>query len=78
MTRSMLATMLVGVAVSFTEWTIPADAAVMCYGRAATILGTAGKDIIKGTQHADVIIVRAGNDRNQGSRRQGSNLWRSR
>jgi Ca2+-binding RTX toxin-like protein len=43
--------------------TIPAQAAVRCYGRTATILGTAGNDTLRGTQRADVIIARSGNDR---------------
>ena len=33
-----------------------------CDGKAATIVGTAGDDRIKGTSHSDVIFAGAGND----------------
>jgi Ca2+-binding RTX toxin-like protein len=63
MSRSKLAVAMVGVAIIFNGWAVPAHAAVTCYGRAATILGTAGGDTLRGTQRADVIIARSGNDR---------------
>ena len=33
-----------------------------CAGRAATIIGTAGADVLRGTAHADVIVALGGND----------------
>jgi Ca2+-binding RTX toxin-like protein len=33
-----------------------------CFGRAATKVGTAGRDEIDGTAHTDVIVTRGGND----------------
>ncbi|MDT5036262.1 MAG: hypothetical protein QOE03_1447 [Micromonosporaceae bacterium] len=40
----------------------PAQAAALCNGRTATIVGTAGNDTITGTAGADVIAGLAGND----------------
>jgi len=37
-----------------------------CQGRRATIVGTQGKDRIKGTMRADVIVAKGGNDRING------------
>lgn len=46
---------------------LPTDAAQAaaprCAGLRATILGTAGPDVIRGTPRADVIVARGGNDR---------------
>ncbi len=39
---------------------------VSCEGRRATILGTAGDDVITGTEAADVIVGRSGSDRIDG------------
>jgi Ca2+-binding RTX toxin-like protein len=39
-----------------------ASAAPKCFGKRATIVGTAGNDKIKGTPKADVIVARGGND----------------
>ena len=44
---------------------IPASAATVgptCGGRAATIVGTAGDDVIEGTAGPDVIVAKGGND----------------
>ncbi len=62
MSRSRLAPMLVGAAIIFSGSAVPAHAAKRCYERAATILGSAGDDILRGTPRADVIIARGGND----------------
>jgi Ca2+-binding RTX toxin-like protein len=42
----------------------PAAPAVkrLCQGRAATIIGTAGRDVLRGTPRADVIVALGGND----------------
>jgi Ca2+-binding RTX toxin-like protein len=53
---------LAGGAILLNAWAVPLHAAVMCYGRAATILGTAGNDTRRGTARANVIIARDGND----------------
>lgn len=58
----LVATLVVGLLMQ-NGLAAPANAAVACYGRPATILGTAGKDTLTGTPHADVIIARGGNDR---------------
>jgi len=46
MSRPRLAATVVGVAIIFNGWAVPAQAAVSCYDRAATILGTDGKDTL--------------------------------
>ena len=33
-----------------------------CFGKPATIVGTSGRDILKGTRRADVIVAKGGND----------------
>jgi Ca2+-binding RTX toxin-like protein len=38
----------------------------MCFGSAATKIGTEGNDVIRGTRRADVIVTLAGNDRVRG------------
>lgn len=43
-----------------------ADSAVTCLGKRATIVGTAGNDVIVGTKGHDVIYAGAGNDRING------------
>ena len=40
----------------------PQPAAPTCHGKAATIVGTDGKDRLKGTRKADVIVALGGND----------------
>jgi Ca2+-binding RTX toxin-like protein len=40
----------------------PASAAPMCFGQAATIVGTNGRDVINGTAGPDVIVARDGRD----------------
>ena len=46
---------------------IPSSSAVavpqLCNGRPATVVGTAGDDLLKGTESDDVIVGLAGNDR---------------
>jgi Ca2+-binding RTX toxin-like protein len=66
MARSRLAATLVGVAIIFNGWAVPARAAVMCFGEEATILGTGGNDSLRGTLGADVIIARGGDDITRG------------
>lgn len=44
------------------EVAIAASAPHMCFGRPATIIGTAGADKIQGTQHSDVIVGLGGGD----------------
>jgi Ca2+-binding RTX toxin-like protein len=44
----------------------PADAARACFGKPATIVGSNGKDRLRGTPRADVIIGRGGRDRING------------
>ncbi|MGH2693231.1 MAG: calcium-binding protein [Actinomycetota bacterium] len=39
-----------------------AQAAPMCFGRAATVVGTAGNDDLEGTARRDVIVGKGGND----------------
>jgi uncharacterized delta-60 repeat protein len=41
----------------------PAPAVRRCAGRVATIVGTAGRDTLRGTRRADVIVALGGNDR---------------
>src|SRR5919106_2426811 len=43
-----------------------AEARPKCQGRRATIVGTTGKDRIRGTRRADVIVAKDGNDRISG------------
>ena len=43
--------------------TVPARARPRCAGRRATIVGTPGRDRLRGTQRADVIVALGGNDR---------------
>ena len=59
------------------EVTIPASAGAVdpqstvkrtCAGRPATIAGTAGRDLLRGTRRADVIAALGGNDRVEGLR----------
>lgn len=45
---------------------VPAVAGAECEGRAATIVGTAGDDILIGTNRADVIVGKGGNDHIEG------------
>jgi Ca2+-binding RTX toxin-like protein len=45
---------------------VPAQAARACFGKTATILGTNGKDRLRGTPRADVIVGRGGRDRIHG------------
>jgi Ca2+-binding RTX toxin-like protein len=75
----LVVTLVVGILI-LNGLAVPANAAVTCYGRTATILGTAGNDTLRGTPRADVIIARGGNDRILGAGRQGPNLrwsgWR--
>jgi len=35
----------------------------LCYGKRATIVGNARNNVLRGTQRADVIVGRAGDDR---------------
>ena len=46
-------------------WTgaVRAGTVPRCQGRRATIVGTAGKDVLRGTRRADVIVGLGGNDR---------------
>ncbi len=39
-----------------------ASAAPKCFGQPATIVGTAGDDVLKGTPRADVIVAKGGHD----------------
>lgn len=40
----------------------PAERHAVCQGRRATIVGTAGNDVLRGTRNADVILARGGAD----------------
>jgi CSLREA domain-containing protein len=40
----------------------PGEPKPICAGKPATIVGTAGRDVLKGTRKADVIVALAGND----------------
>jgi Ca2+-binding RTX toxin-like protein len=53
---------LLGVGVEVAQ----AEARPKCHGRRATIVGTKGKDRIRGTRRADVIVAKGGNDRISG------------
>jgi uncharacterized delta-60 repeat protein len=41
--------------------------APLCAGRSATVVGTMGRDLLRGTRRADVIVALAGNDRVSGA-----------
>jgi uncharacterized delta-60 repeat protein len=45
------------------QGTPPPPAVLRCAGRSATIVGTAGRDRLRGTSRADVIVALGGNDR---------------
>ena len=53
-------------------WPTPAYAAPRCFGKAATIVGTSGRDRLIGTSRRDVIVGRGGDDRLDG--RDGNDL----
>jgi hypothetical protein len=60
----VVTTLAVGVLI-FNGGAVPVEAAVTCFGRQATILGTdsgPGGDRLRGTPYADVIVARGGND----------------
>ena len=48
--------------------TVDPPPAPLCAGKAATIVGTAGRDTLRGTRRADVIVALGGNDRISGLR----------
>jgi len=69
------------------EVTIPASAGPVapqssvkryCAGRQATVVGTAGRDVLRGTGRADVIAAFGGDDRVDGPRGNDLNLRRPR
>ena len=45
------------------DGTVPLRATPRCAGRRATIVGTPGRDRLRGTRRADVIVALGGNDR---------------
>ena len=51
------------VIVGFLPWSVlPASAVYRCEGMRATISGTAGRDLLVGTNRVDVIVGLGGND----------------
>ena len=60
MSKFRLAATLVGVAIIFNGWAVPAHAAARCFGKRATIVGTGRADRLIGTPRTDVIQGLAG------------------